>query len=63
MPVIPDYEIYDFQNTDSVCYTRFKLWAWFVFTVRGWRLPENKTIQIITLRPLKIDWFRFGDIT
>ena len=51
MPVIPEDEVYDFNNTESLCYTRFKLWAWVVFTMKGWRLPPDRSIQITTLRP------------
>ena len=50
MPVIPEDEVYSFDNTKSICYTRFKLWAWVVFVLRGWKLPKDHSIQLITLR-------------
>ncbi len=53
MPVIPEEEVYDFVNTESVCYTRFKTWEWLVFLYHCWKLVPDKTIQLITLRPGK----------
>lgn len=52
-PAFPEGVFYTLDNVKELCYTRFKLWAWFLFTIRGWRLPEDHSIQIITLRPEK----------
>ena len=50
-PVMPEGIFYTLDKVKELCYTRFKLWAWLVFTLEGWRLPADHSIQIITLRP------------
>ncbi len=50
-PVFPEGVFYTLDNVEELCYTRFKLWSWLVFILKGWRLPKDHSIQIITLRP------------
>ena len=50
-PVFPEGVFYTLKDVEELCYTRFKLWAWLVFAIEGWKLPADHSIQIITLRP------------
>ncbi len=50
-PILPEGEFYMLDNVATLCSTRFKLWAWIVFVRAGWKMPEDHSIQIITLRP------------
>ncbi len=50
-PVMPEFDFYTLDKVKTLCYTSSKLWAWIVFTLEGWNLPRNHSIQIVTLRP------------
>ncbi len=50
-PVMPEGVFYALGRVKTLCYTKSKLKAWVVFTINGWRLPRDHSIQIITLRP------------
>ena len=50
-PVMPEGHFYTLDNVTTLCSTEFKLWAWIVFIKAGWGMPEDRSIQIITLRP------------
>lgn len=43
-------EVYRLTNVKTVCTTYSKTWAWVVFIVKGWRMPPDYEIQIMTLR-------------
>ena len=49
-PILPEGQFYTLDNIETLCSTRFKLWAWVVFVRAGWKMPEDHSIQIITLR-------------
>ena len=50
-PVVSERIFYTLDKVKKLCYTKSKLRAWIVFTLKGWKLPKNHSIQIITLRP------------
>lgn len=43
-------EFYLLGNVKTLCTTYSKAWAWTVFIVRGWRMPPDHDIHILTLR-------------
>ncbi|KKL75821.1 hypothetical protein LCGC14_2051010, partial [marine sediment metagenome] len=47
-PVIPEGMFYILDRVKTLCYTKLKLKAWVVFIWKGWRLPADHSIQIIT---------------
>jgi hypothetical protein len=51
MPIIGYCDVYDFDNTNLVCGTTSKLWAFIRQTIACWKMPPDHTCILIVCRP------------